>query len=486
MKRYVILLSTMVGLWIASSCQKETVVERVEVQKGNIIHSGMGVPDASLGNIGDYYLDLASSNLYGSKTTEGWGNPISLKGIQGEKGVKGEKGDKGDRGEKGDRGDQGPKGDQGDKGLKGEQGDKGDQGERGEQGIPGSKGDKGDKGDRGLKGERGKQGFKGERGAKGEDGKDGRDGAPGPKGADGKNGRDGAPGPKGADGKDGRDGAPGPKGADGKEGQNGAPGPKGADGKEGKQGPKGADGRDGQAAPAGTKRNTLFSGSGIPNNSLGDEGDFYIDMLNKRLYGPKTNTGWTDRFIGLGASASQNYDYEIKYEKDEGDQFEGDVLKKWLTKRTKHINMNEDEDLRGVKKISADAFRDKYRLESIIIGDNVEVIEGGTFSSLINLKMVVLNHKIKTIQSNTFYYTGLVSITIPENVKEINRGAFADCKDLETVIMESKIPPVIERNETFIFENDSKLKHIYVPTGSKTKYRSTPGWDRYEHLIEER
>ena len=459
MKRCIILLSTMVGLWMASSCQKETVVERVEVQKGNIIHSGMGAPDASLGNIGDYYLDLASSNLYGSKTTEGWGNPISLKGIQGEKGVKGEKGekgDKGDRGEKGDRGDQGPKGDQGDKGLKGEQGDKGDQGERGEQGIPGSKGDKGDKGDRGLKGERGKQGFKGERGAKGEDGKDGRDGAPGPKGADGKNGRDGAPGPKGADGK------------------------------EGKQGPKGADGRDGQAAPAGTKRNTLFSGSGIPNNSLGDEGDFYIDMLNKRLYGPKTNTGWTDRFIGLGASASQNYDYEIKYEKDEGDQFEGDVLKKWLTKRTKHINMNEDEDLRGVKKISADAFRDKYRLESIIIGDNVEVIEGGTFSSLINLKMVVLNHKIKTIQSNTFYYTGLVSITIPENVKEINRGAFADCKDLETVIMESKIPPVIERNETFIFENDSKLKHIYVPTGSKTKYRSTPGWDRYEHLIEER
>ena len=119
---------------MASSCQKETVVERVEVQKGNIIHSGMGAPDASLGNIGDYYLDLASSNLYGSKTTEGWGNPISLKGIQGEKGVKGEKGekgDKGDRGEKGDRGDQGPKGDQGDKGLKGEQGDKGDQGERG-------------------------------------------------------------------------------------------------------------------------------------------------------------------------------------------------------------------------------------------------------------------------------------------------------------------------------------------------------------------
>ena len=176
----------------------------------------------------------------------------------------------------------------------------------------------------------------------------------------------------------------------------------------------------------------------------------------------------------------------MEYEKNEGDQFEGDVLKKWLTKRTKHINMNEDEDLRGVKKISANAFRDRYRLESIIIGDNVEVIEGGTFENLKNLKMVVLNHKIKTIQSNTFHNIGLVSITIPENIKEINRGAFADCEDLETVIMESKIPPVIERSKPFIFENDSKLKHIYVPAGSRGEYRSTPGWDRYEHLIEER
>ena len=217
-------------------------------------------------------------------------------------------------------------------------------------------------------------------------------------------------------------------------------------------------------------------------------------MLNKRLYGPKTNTGWTDRFIGLGASASQNYDYEVEYEKNEGDQFEGDVLKKWLTKRTKHINMNEDEDLRGVKKISANAFRDRYRLESIIIGDNVEIIEGGTFENLKNLKMVVLNHKIKTIQSNTFHNIGLVSITIPENVKEIKDYAFYACKLLKKINIDSvkKIGAYAFKycyslkSLNIIFENDSKLKHIYVPAGSRGEYRSTPGWDRYEHLIEER
>ena len=149
MKRYIILTILLISSFTITNCQKETVVERTEVQKGNLIHSGTGAPDASLGSIGDYYLDLSTSNLYGAKTAQGWGNPISLRGLQGEKGEKGDKGDKGD------------------------QGNKGDQGERGEQGV---KGDKGDKGDRGLKGERGKQGFKGEQGPKGEDGKQGTNG----------------------------------------------------------------------------------------------------------------------------------------------------------------------------------------------------------------------------------------------------------------------------------------------------------------------
>jgi len=47
MKRVLFFITALIGLWIVISCQKETVVERVEVQKGNIIHSGMGAPDAA-------------------------------------------------------------------------------------------------------------------------------------------------------------------------------------------------------------------------------------------------------------------------------------------------------------------------------------------------------------------------------------------------------------------------------------------------------
>lgn len=68
---------------------------------GSAIITGSGVPDASLGNVGDYYFDRTSSNLYGAKTTNGWGMPVNLKGLQGDKGDKGDKGATGSTGANG-------------------------------------------------------------------------------------------------------------------------------------------------------------------------------------------------------------------------------------------------------------------------------------------------------------------------------------------------------------------------------------------------
>ena len=85
-------LALVIGILLGIStvnCGKETIVERVEVQKGTSIHSGNGVPNESLGNIGDYYLDIETYNLYGGKTVQGWGMPINLKGIPGKAGSNG-------------------------------------------------------------------------------------------------------------------------------------------------------------------------------------------------------------------------------------------------------------------------------------------------------------------------------------------------------------------------------------------------------------
>lgn len=49
-------------------------------EDGSQIHSGTGAPAASLGTVGDYYLDESNYQLYGPKTDSGWGSPLDLKG----------------------------------------------------------------------------------------------------------------------------------------------------------------------------------------------------------------------------------------------------------------------------------------------------------------------------------------------------------------------------------------------------------------------
>ena len=175
MKRIFVVIVAVLGAYIVVGCGKDTekIIERVEVQKNALIHSGVGAPSKEVGNIGDYYLDISNTNLYGAKTAQGWGTPISLKGIQGDKGDTGAKGYKGDAGAKGDKGDTGAKGDKGDTGAKGDKGDTGTKGDKGDTGAKGDKGDpgsKGDKGDTGTKGDKGNTGAKGEQGVAGQDG----------------------------------------------------------------------------------------------------------------------------------------------------------------------------------------------------------------------------------------------------------------------------------------------------------------------------
>ena len=162
MKRIFVVIVAVLGAYIVVGCGKDTekIIERVEVQKNALIHSGVGAPSKEVGNIGDYYLDISNTNLYGAKTAQGWGTPISLKGIQGAKG------DKGDTGAKGDKGDTGAKGDKGDTGAKGDKGDTGAKGDKGDAGAKGDRGDAGAKGDTGAKGDKGEQGVAGQDGTK--------------------------------------------------------------------------------------------------------------------------------------------------------------------------------------------------------------------------------------------------------------------------------------------------------------------------------
>ena len=180
---------------------------------------------------------------------------------------------------------------------------------------------------KGADGHDGQDGKDGEQGPKGEDGTDGQNGKDGVDGADGQDGKDGEQGPKGEDGKDGADGRSivsiektSSEGnvdtytisysdgstttftvTNGEDGSQGIQGEKGADGHtptitiggngnwfvdgvdtgikaQGEQGPKGEDGEDGKDG------SSVLTGEGTPENTLGKDGDSYIDLSTWDYY----------------------------------------------------------------------------------------------------------------------------------------------------------------------------------------------------------
>lgn len=57
-------------------------------------------------------------------------------------------------------------------------------------------------------------------------------------------------------------------------------------------GPNGVAGSIGPSGPTGATGNSVLNGNGIPNNSLGKNGDFYINVSANTIYGPKSSGSW--------------------------------------------------------------------------------------------------------------------------------------------------------------------------------------------------
>lgn len=135
---------------------------RANAATTNTIRSGNGVPAASLGIDGDFYIDLKTMNFYGPKANKRWPIPTSLRGPTGAAGPSGVDGKNGTTasatagaaGATGPAGPAGPKGDTGATGAKGETGAAGAAGT----GSAGPKGDTGATGPAGPKGDAGSAG----------------------------------------------------------------------------------------------------------------------------------------------------------------------------------------------------------------------------------------------------------------------------------------------------------------------------------------
>ena len=243
---------------------------------------------------------------------------------------------------------------------------------------------------------------------------------------------------KGADGEKGNDGTKGDKGDKGNDGAKGDKGDKGNDGAKGEKGEKGNDGTQ------------IIPGIGAPTSNIGNNGDWYIDTKNKKLYGPKTQNGWGNEGIPLGNGGSVS-SLRGNYILDKS----GTILLKWLNSEITDVDMQSDPELKNVTIIANEAFRNR------------------------SLKSIVLPNNLTKIGNNAFTDNQLTSVTIPNSVTSIGQSAFAD-NNLTRVTIHAVNPPTVGVS---IFFRHNTFLEIHVPAQSFDAYRKAKGWSEYAYAI---
>ena len=528
MKR-ILFIALLGGIGFTTVQCTKTIEERVEVirERGNAILSGNGVPDASLGKVGDYYLDLSGVNLYGAKTAEGWGNPISLRGLKGDKGNDGQNGTdapvpniKGGYWYIGET-NTGIKaeGKDGSNGSNGSNGTNGKDGKDGKDGItPTISADgywvvNGQKTNIKAKGTDGTNGQNGSNGTNGKDGKDGKDGitptisADGywvvngqktnikAKGTDGTNGQNGSNGTNGKDGKDGTNGKDGKDGKDGVtptitinsegywviNGQTSTTKAKGEDGKEGKKGDKGADGAKGQDGKDGKTPH------------IGDNGNWWIGDkdTNIKAQGLKGERGATGAQGEKGERGLPGKDGSVIYA-DKGKPTtqgkDGDYYIDTEAKIFYGPKANNSWPTTGISLTNESINNSDYELS----GDGKTLIKWlNPKTHYIDMNTDPKLKEVETIakdafnaEKNNLAYE-LRTFIIGDKVKEIQTYAFYQCLRLTSVELSNEnITRNITKIATLTFGNCTHLQNVDIPASVTTiETRAFIGCDRLTSII---
>ena len=254
---------------------------------------------------------------------------------------------------------------------------------------------------------------------------------------------------------------------------------KGIQGDKGEKGDTGATGQKGDKGDTGTpgqNGSKIYAGIGAPTINIGVVGDWYIDSQNKRLYGPKETSGWSNEYIPLTVNSEiRDSDYVLSENKSK--------LVKWLNKGVKKLDMNTVPEFRNVNSIEFSSFNGCTELETIIIGDNVLNIQTSAFSHLKKLKNITFNNKIEGISNYVFRgCTALTTLTFPKSINFFASGSFEDCPNLKTFIIKAETPPRVNTFPSLFSTGDEPT--IYVPANSVENYKKAEGWKKYANKIQ--
>ena len=134
-----------------------------------------------------------------------------------------------------------------------------------------------------------------------------------------------------------------------------------------------------------------------------------------------------------------------------------------------------------VTSISKYTFYQCRSITSLSISGSVTSIGSSAFEDCTGLKSVTFSKGLKSIGGSSFEgCKGLTSITIPSTVTSIALNAFKNCTSLNTITSEIQQPFAIKEN---VFSTYTTAT-LTVPTGTKSAYLSTAGWNKFDKIKE--
>ena len=120
-------------------------------------------------------------------------------------------------------------------------------------------------------------------------------------------------------------------------------------------------------------------------------------------------------------------------------------------------------------------------IKNLVIPNSVTSIGYNAFSGCSGLSSVTIPNSVTSIGSEAFWRcSGLSSVTIGNSVTSIGSSAFYECDNLATVVSLIENPFKI-RGKTYnnmmtFSQNTFMHGTLYVPVGTKEKYKATEGW----------